>query len=192
MFKPLIRINAVELCLMSSSWCAPAFYEALAMGLRNIWGNGIDKEIGDHLETYIRQILTSSGITCAYGSYRTRSKYRDGCHQTRLPPGQCDLVLETADTIILFEIKKQPFTRLSRVGDNAQLLYDFARGFIHGHQQLAKQAIILKEEGSLVLRNDRGVYEVQLEGRAVERVLVTLDDYGAFQDRMIARILRNS
>ena len=151
MFKPLIRINSVELCLMSPSWCAPAFYEAIAMYLRNRWGKSVvNKKIGDQLELYIREILRSKGITYGHGNYSRLSEYRDGCRHIRVPPGQCDLALETADTILLFEIKKQPFTRPSRTGDKGQLLYDLARGFIHGHQQLAKQAIILKEKGSLV------------------------------------------
>ncbi|MGO9119622.1 MAG: hypothetical protein ACLQPD_18680 [Desulfomonilaceae bacterium] len=188
-FKPIIRINSGELCLMSSSCCAPAFYEAMAMRLRKMCGSTVDGEIGNRLEVYIRQILTESGITCDYGDYTGQIEYCDGYHRSRVPPGQCDLVVETADTIILFEIKKQPLTRLSRTGDKGQLLYDFARGFIHGHQQLAKQAIILQEQGSLILTNNRGVSEIRLEGKEVERVLVTLDDYGAFQDRVIAKNL---
>ncbi len=194
MFKPLVKLDAGEYCLMSSSGCAPAFYEAIAMALRPLFDEGTDKKIREYtnkkigisLEKYVRQLLTKKGITLAHGEYQVRSVADGRCAKDKQLRGDCDLAVETADTIILFEIKKQPFTRPSRAGDSGELLHDLAKGFVHGHKQLVRQAIILKEQGSLVLQSDQETYELQSNGRAVERVLLTLDDYGAFQDRVLA------
>ncbi|WP_157212260.1 hypothetical protein [Desulfomonile tiedjei] len=186
MFKPLVKLNAGEYCLMSSSGCAPAFYEAIAMALRDICGQSTDKKIGDSLEQYVRQVLVKKGITLVHGEYQFRSIPDGRCAKDKHLRGDCDLAVETADTIILFEVKKQPFTRPSRAGKSGELLHDLAKGFVRGHKQLVRQAIILKESGSLVLQSDQGEYELQSNGRAVERVFVTLDDYGAFQDQVLA------
>ncbi len=178
MFKPLIKIGKQDYCLMHSSWCAPAFYEALAMDLRNAPVADTDKRIGIALEEFVRSVMESKGIACIHGNYHV------GDIQ-----GDCDAVVETTDTILLFEVKKKPLRRSSRAGDELTIMVDFAKGLIYGMYELTKQALVLQESGELLLTTDGTTFRLESKGRAVERVYVSLDGYGGLQDRVLTEKL---
>lgn len=111
-FKPLIRSNPNEYILMNPSWCSPSFYEAVVSELRQKYNKNLDNQIGFHgIEEFVKGELASRGLTYSYGEYKI-DKNRFNTHREK---GECDVVIETNDTIIFIEIKKKPLIRKSGV-----------------------------------------------------------------------------
>lgn len=174
-FRPLIKIGKQDYCLIHGPWCAQSFYEALAQDLRNKISMA-DERIGAALEIFVRHVMEMKGIACIHGKYCAGDLR-----------GDCDAVVETPDTILLFEVKKKALRRSSRSGDQLKIMVDMAKGLIYGVFELSKQAAVLKERGELILKKDGKTFRIESRGRSVERIYVSLDNYGGLQDRVFTR-----
>lgn len=191
-FKPLIRSNPNEYILMNPSWCSPSFYEAVTSELRQKYeavvselrqkyDKKIDDEIGYDIEEFVKSELTSRGLTYGYGKYKIDKK-RFNINRDK---GQCDVVIETKDTIIFIEIKKKSLIRKSQVGSDIDIFVDLSDSLIAAQLQLGWHETIIRDKGYLELETDLGKKEVRLKGRAIERIALTLLDFGGLQDRTI-------
>lgn len=180
-FKPLIRSKPDEYILMNPSWCSPSFYEAVVSELRQEYKN-IDNQIGCHgIEKFVKNELASRGLTYSYGEYKI-DKNLSNTHREK---GECDVVIETNDTIIFIEIKKKPLIRKSQAGSAIDVFLDLSKSLIEAQLQLGWHEIIIRDKGYLELETDLGKKKVQLNGRAIERIALTLSDFGGLQDRTI-------
>lgn len=181
-FKPLIMSNPNEYILMNHSWCSPSFYEAVVFELRQEYDKNIDNKIGFHgIEKIVKNELVSRGLTYGYGEYKV-DKNRFNTHREK---GKCDVVIETNDTIIFIEIKKKPLIRKSQAGSAIDVFVDLSKSLIEAQLQLGWHEIIIRDKGYLELETDLGKKQVQLNGRAIERIALTLSDFGGLQDRTI-------
>lgn len=179
MFKPLIKIENGDYCLMHWSSSAPAFYEALATDLRNARkGKTVDKSIGDNLEEFVRRLLSSDGRKCYDGNYYS------GLGRN----GQVDAIVETSDSILLFEVKKKALTRGARAGHPVKVVLDLVKTQLRSMEQLTRAAASLEETGQLTLMDLAGKSEsviIESRGRIIKRICVSLDSFGAFHTRAI-------
>ncbi|HUN56986.1 MAG TPA: hypothetical protein VMU41_02640 [Candidatus Binataceae bacterium] len=176
-FKPLLNMGDGKYCLLNPSACTPGVIEALFTSLRKIHA-GFDDRIGLAIERLLRQELTSRGVAVSSG------KYGDGGQE-----GECDLVIETTQTIFFLEIKKKPLTRLARAGTDVDVLFDLAGSLLDAQLQAGGHEVGIKTNGHLDLIDEHGQStRVPLNGREVERIAVSLFDFGGFQDRILLKL----
>lgn len=166
LFKPLIKLKE-KYIFLNKSWRSPAFYEALAMEVR---GN-YDLDLGTELENLIKVEMNKNNINYQSGHYKF-----DG------EEGDCDIIIESNDTIVLIEVKKKALTRASQSGDDIKLILDLSKSLLDAQLQVGKHEILLRKNG--YIRFDDGT-KLEFNDRTIERIALTLLDYGGFQDRYV-------
>ncbi|MEG5140102.1 MULTISPECIES: hypothetical protein [unclassified Microcoleus] len=181
--KPLLKLDRSEYVLMGRSWCSPAFYEALVDTLNKInIPHNIHNNMGDYLERFVKEQLQTLKIKYSYGDYSVDSRK----YKTSRQQGECDIIIESDDTIIFIEIKKKSLTNNAKGGCDAAIFADLAGSLLDSQIQLGWHEIIIRSEGYLELtpKNEpNNTYRLELNGRSIERVTLTLLDFGGFQDR---------
>ena len=178
--RPLIRHRDGAFVLLDGSWCAPAFYEALASVVRDEFGPGIDKEIGLAIERFLKREFEGRHIDVTRGTYVSKGE-----------AGECDGVFETESHVIFYEAKKKALRRASRAGSQMDLIIDLSKSLVAAQVQLGNHEIRLMEQSQLEIDDEGVTKAISLSDREVERIALTLQDYGLFQDRLVIdRILR--
>jgi hypothetical protein len=176
LFTPLIAHSSTKYSMPDLSWSAPAFYEAMASIARVVEkrNNIADKSIGDELENFIKLKLKEKGVSFSSGKYLTGTAEE----------GQCDVLIETAETILIIEIKKKALTRISRSGRDAEILADLSDSLLDAQIQTGKVELLLLKEGYVELEDEHGVkIRIDRHDKRIERIAVSLHEFGAFQDR---------
>lgn len=175
--KPLLR-NANGYWLADRSVCSLGFIEVLFTLLRNE-DPTFDGVLGTIIENYLIREFFQCGIQCSSGKYRVDGK-----------DGECDIVIETEKVVFFLELKKKPLTRNARSGSDIHLLIDLAGSLLDSQVQAGWHEVHIRKAGYLDLKRDGKTVRIELNGRSVERLSITLLDFGVFQDRiMIARFL---
>lgn len=173
---PLLKIANRKFVLLDCSVCAPACLEALLTSLREELGERLDERVGVAAECFIEAEFASHGMTPSKGKYIVDKK-----------DGECDLVIEEPKTIIFFEIKKKALTRPAMAGSDAHLLVDLASSLLSAQVQAGWHEVRLRHHGHLDLMHDKATTRINLNDRQVERVAVSLFDFGSFQDRILLK-----
>ncbi|MDF2387805.1 hypothetical protein JMG10_40560 [Nostoc ellipsosporum NOK] len=173
--KPLIKLseNTDEYLLINSSICSPAFYEVIASELRAVKELKFnDKLLGHKIEDFIKSEFYKRGIRFKFGAYGEPNK----------DEGEIDILIETSDTLIFFEVKAKALTRNSRCGIDLDLLLDLSNSLVKSQIQIIKHEIYIRKNGYIHLKNGS---VCQLNYRDIARVSITLLDFGSFQDRTV-------
>jgi hypothetical protein len=173
--RPLIRMSDRQFFLLDRSVCAPACLEALMTALREEI-KGLDDRVGMAVERFIKGELTSHGVHTCGGDYEAGGKH-----------GECDLVIETLETVILMELKKKTLTRRAKAGSDAHLLLDLANSLLDAQAQAGWHEVRLRHHGYLDLEHGGTVTRLELKDREVERIAASLFDFGSFQDRILLK-----
>lgn len=170
--RPLIPLASAAYLLLDAAFCAPAFVEALLQQLREI---GVtESQIGYAFEDMVGVLLQQHGVQTFSGTYEHEGKRME-----------CDLVFETSDHVFFLETKKKPLTRKSRAGMTLGLLLDIGQSLVHAVLQGVRHEHKLRTDGHLSLRARDGSFRtVELRGRSVEVVALTLQEFGGFHDRI--------
>ena len=101
--------------------------------------------------------------------------------------GECDVVVETDDTILFFELKKKPLTRLASTGDELAGLVDLAASLMAAQSQLVRHERILRHNKCITFEDG---FRLDHNGRDVVRVAVPLLDFGGVHDKyMLGQLL---
>lgn len=172
--RPLIALDGGTYVLLNRSWCAPAFYEALAIHARATLGEGVETQIGLAFERLVRTLLGELNVPVVSGKYKVDKQ-----------DGECDAVVDTPDTWIFIETKKKALTRPSRGAKTVNIVTDLAKSMIDMQAQLGQHEVLLRQQGNLLLDDSGQTHEVVLGDKGVERVAIALLDYGSFQDRVV-------
>ncbi len=167
--KPLIQLSKDRYLLTNSSFCSPAFYEAIVSELREKVDPKINDKLGEKIEDFIKNEFSIREIEFKSGRYDKS-------------PDEIDILVEASDTLIFFEVKTKPLTRKAKCGDDLALLVDLSNSLIASQIQINKHEIFIRKNGYISLK-DGSICE--LKGKNIERVSMTLLDYGSFQDRTI-------
>lgn len=170
--KPLVWQPGQKVLLISPPLCAIGFFEALAATTRGLDPDA-DKKIGLAAETMLANAFRQHGIAPAVVS---------GAFKVGKTDYNCDLAVETTDAVILFEVKKKSLTRAAMGGDIHGGLVDLCLAMIKAQSQLGIQEIELLKHGELRLANGD---KLELRKRRIERVAVTLLDWGSIQYRSV-------
>jgi hypothetical protein len=171
--KPFIWQPGDKTLLLSPPLCSIGFIEALISASRVLDKNA-DSKIGTAIEPMLAEAFRSRGIepVAVSEKYVSGKKIYD-----------CDLAVVSTDAVILFEIKKKALTKASMAGGILEGLSDLCRSMIKAQTQLGKQEIELRKSGEILFQS--GV-RLELGNRRVERIAVTLLDWGSMQDRLIS------
>jgi len=170
---PLIKITATKYLLCDKSWCAPAYYESIAALTRQLY-TGADRKIGLALEQFIYSIFNSKKIHFSYGNY------------VKPLAGQCDMLIEGENAIVLIEIKKKALTRKSKSGIDTSIFIDLTSSLLEAQVQNGRTEILLRKNGFIELEDPSGnIHRIDLKGRAIERIALSHLDFGSFQDRSV-------
>ena len=178
-FKPLLKTSNDEYVMLNPSWCSPAFYEAIVSHLKEYYDKNIHSTLGKKLEKFIRQEFSKKDISYSHGYY-------DNGKNTG---GDCDIVVETSDTIILIEVKKKSLTREARSGNEFDIFVDMADSLIKAQSQLLNAELLIRTrpEG---LELDTGS-TIHLNDRNIAKVVITLLDFGGLNDRNVVFLLES-
>jgi hypothetical protein len=183
--RPLIRGPGTQISLVDRSLAGIGCIEALCWQLRRTHKNLDDRQLGPAIERFLRAELFAHNIPAISGYYRVGDI-----------AGECDLVVETPQTIIFFEIKKKALTRQASSGSEAHVLVDLARSLVVAQTQAGQHELLLRKQGYLELFPEQPALgrvrarsltkscRLDRRGREIERIAVSLHDYGGFQDRM--------
>jgi hypothetical protein len=173
--RPLLHGSGRKFILLDRSVCAPAFLEALLMPLRRET-KGFDDKVGLAVESFLKAEFALHGVPAVSGNYDT-----DGEH------GECDLVIETPETVFFSELKKKTLTRRARAGSDAHLMLDLAGSLLAAQAQAGWHEVRIRRSGHLDLKSDGITTHLALNGRGVERLAISLFDFGSFQDRILLK-----
>lgn len=176
--KPLMKRANNQYLLLDVSWCSPAFYEALATAVRELDGKADDK-IGTAAERFLSEQFKRHGISTSNGKYEVNGK-----------DGECDVVVETPGHVVFIEMKKKVLTRSAQGGNDLDILADLSHSLVAAQKQAGWHEIHLRQQKVLHLDDKGLVFDIHLNEREVERVAVSLLDYGSIQDRtMLSQFL---
>lgn len=176
MFRPLVRTSASDLALLDGTCNAPAFYEALAARLREL-GLNVEQRVGVGVEALVHQQFSQHNIPVIRGKYRAAGVN-----------GECDAVIASRETLMFLELKKKALTRASKSGDPVQVLIDLSRSLVDCQLQLGGHEILIRREGRIQFE---GGQVLELDGRGIERIALTLFDFGGLQDRLVLKHFLN-
>jgi hypothetical protein len=173
--RPLLRFGTRRFVLVDRAVAGPACLEALLTPLR-LEQKGLDGGVGGSLERFLEAQLLAHGVPIRSGDYNRNKEH-----------SECDLVVETASTLIFFELKKKALTRRARAGSDVELLLDLGASLLAAHAQAGWHEIRIQADGHLDLTRAKQTKRLELKDREVEKVAVAMLDYGSFQDRIVLK-----
>jgi len=167
----LVRASKGRYWIPGQLFLGPAFYNRM-VAIYSGAIEGVGGVIGKAFERHFEKRVKDKGITYLKGDYGTRKK-RDG---------DVDLVIQTDDTILLFELKKKNLRRATFGGSDLQLAIDLSQGLVHGVNQLARQELCLMKNGRITFQ-DGAVLE--WSGRKILKVVLSVFDYGGLHETVV-------
>ena len=181
-FKPLILLKGDRVVLPAASVLGPALFEATFAAWRTI---KTDQEIaslrGDAAERLTNYLFAKHGF---HPSFKNAIYDLGG-----QGAGECDLVFEDDENIILVECKAKALTRGAMTGMQGDALLDFAGSLFASQAQALRHERILRSAGSIHFRDGT---RLELRNRHITRLTATLLDHGALQDRWMLRNVYNA
>jgi hypothetical protein len=183
-YFPIYRISEGLYVLPPRAIVGRALFERVFTLLREARVKDVENMMGKALELLTAEAvaLTSGRIIAEGEKYK-----RDGQKKGESPP-EIDVANETDARLFLFECKSKALTNASRGGNSLNALFDFAKAFLHPLIQANGHEIQLRSGGIEFL--DGG--GIDLAGRAVERIAVSMTDHGSMQDRTFLRAILTS
>lgn len=124
-------------------------------------------------ETYVRNLLGVGGHRVISGAYEE---------------GEIDALVETDDAIIVIECKKRMLGVDALAGDRGEVVRELVGTVAKAHEQMLRVERRLLETGTI----DVGASTVQLKGRDIFRVAVSLHDWGIFHDQSVLSYMLTS
>lgn len=176
MFRPLIAGVGDTFIAPAASTVGPAFYEVIAAAARaTLTPAEVAELVGAGTERAISALLRQCGLKPTFEG----AKYNEG---KAADAGECDLVLEDENNILLIECKGKPLTRATMAGEQMAALLDYSGGIIASQYQALQHERILNDKGEILFDDGR---RLKRNGRRVTRLSVTLLDHGSLQDRFL-------
>lgn len=170
---PIVRTKEKSFFVQPSGVAARALCERLYTIMRAEGDVDIENKMGSALERLTISLLEQYGIrpTIINGRYT-------GYPKDQGP--EIDLATETDDRIFLIECTKKPLTNDARRGATLSALRDIEGSFLKLVQQLAGHEAELRTKGAIRFV---GGEVLELKGRAIEKIGVSLFDHGSLQNR---------
>ena len=180
--KPLIKIDedSNSYYMLDPRICGYGFCEVM----HNIINSRvIESYQGHNIEKMVYHSLCHKGIKFKYGKYNNGKNNED----------ECDLVLETKDTILFIELKKCPLPNDYEELNVVNLFKSLSEGLLNAQKQILKHKLFLKMNKTMELYStDHGKQEIVYNGRNIISVSICLPEYQFFTNKIICMKLLNS
>jgi hypothetical protein len=172
-FKPTIQFSGQILILPPASVIGPALFEATFVAVKRIAPDlTITKLRGDGTERLARHVFAKRGFRPSFEN----AIYDLGPAKS----GECDLVFEDEENILLVECKAKALTRGAMTGGQGDALLDFAGGLFESQSQALRHERMLRSFGAIPFLDGR---RLEFCNRHITRLTVTLADHGTLQNR---------
>lgn len=157
--------------IMSRSFC-----ERIGTLMREAKDSKLNNRMGNALEKLTKEVLEEFGSNVTFFN----AKYRPSKGKQQ----ECDLIVETEERIYFIECKIKVLKGLSRSGSQSSILEDFNESFLKMMEQLTKHEAEILQNGVIEFVDEahKG-QKLELKGREVERIAISLYDHGSSQDR---------
>jgi len=176
--RPLLTLSKGRFIVLDHSICAPAMVEATLAFMREL--GLVTSELGFAVEDLLSTELRNIGIDVKNGKYQNYEQTLE-----------CDLVIENDTNILFIETKAKALTRAGRAAFDISLLKDITDSLIHAIIQSGRHNLLKDKKISLVAGAEEPI-TIELRDRRIERIAITLHDFGGFQDRIVIdQILQN-
>ena len=176
LFRPLIEGGDGTYIAPTASTLGPACYEAVARAMREaLPPDAVADLVGTGTERSVASLFRFFGMRPSVEGL----KYNEGA---ATDAGECDLVLEDDDNILLVECKAKPLTRATMGGTSFAAVLDYAGSVLASQVQALQHERLLRDDGKI--RFDNGQC-LRRKGREITRLSVTLLDHGSLQDRFL-------
>lgn len=169
--KPLIKLVDNSYCLLNKSICGESFITNFALNIHS----KVDSfwfKLGEYTETFIKKELNKKYISYLSGKYNNFNKTN----------GDCDVILQNADTIIFIEFKIKALTKEAKSIDEHKLTLDVINSLLYEHWQTGKHTLLLNKYGHILFTENN---KLEKNNRKIERISITFSDYGSFQHKEI-------
>jgi hypothetical protein len=176
MFRPLLEGADDSFIVPTASTVGPACYEVVAAAVRaSLSAAEAADLVGKGTERAVAAVLRFRGLTPTFEG----GKYNDG---KPVDTGECDIVLEDSENILLIECKGKPLTRATMAAEPGAVLLDYAGAILASQVQALQHERLLHDNGAIEFDNGS---RLELQGRRVTRLSMTLLDHGSLQDRFL-------
>ena len=181
-FKPLILLKGDRVVLPTASVLGPALFEATFAAWKT---TKTDLEVaslrGNAVERLAKYLFDKHGFQPSFEN----AIYDMGEQGV----GECDLVFEDEENIILVECKAKALTRGAMTGMQGDALLDFAGGLFASQAQALRHERVLRSVGAIYFNDGK---RLELRDRHITRLTATLLDHGALQDRWMLSNVYNA
>lgn len=142
--------------------------------------NGADGNlIGKISEELVEKLFARSGVKFHSNKEYKIPKFVSKELGIQSQKRECDFIIETDDTIIIIELKRKTLTSDARSGDTLKSIIDLSQSFLHALAQTGCHEYMLRRNGKIEF-DDGSI--IELSGRAVERVALSLFGFFGIQD----------
>ncbi|OQV42617.1 hypothetical protein BZ160_00380 [Pantoea vagans] len=176
--KPVVELNGREI-ILPSCITSLAILNATIKQIsfpNNKFNNAVDSKIGKYLERFLIERFEKSGIKVYSGDFISLN---------RKISGDCDLFIVSPKANYIFELKKKSLTRKAMSGEDFSLIRDLGDSVMRSQSQCAKIEYVLLTDNQLTLKNDRDEYLIKYNGMPVQKISLSLNDFGALQDKTV-------
>ena len=178
---PLYKI-VDELCaLPPRGMAARAIFERIYTLLRDAGDPQLENQMADALERMTVEAVSSTGNAPSYAGL----KYRTPNQRKREASFELDVADVTPKHLSLLECKKKALTNNARAGNVISAAVDLAHAFLKPLAQMIHHEAELRVNGIKFLNGQ----VLELDGRDIQRIAITMTDHGSMQDRMFLRAI---
>lgn len=172
--KPLIKLTNSKYLMYDQHWCSRGFFESLVQLTGPVFPETTDKELGIAFEKLVIDLFEAAGIETCSGFYDYFGN-----------EGECDLIIETDDSIVIIELKKTQLSRKAQSGIDIDIFFNLSETLLKTQQQAGKLEHLLRNNGSIeIKRNDGSIKRIEWKNRVIERIAATHYDFYSFHDRV--------
>ena len=176
MFRPLIEGGNRTYVSPTASTVGPACYEAVASAVREaLPPDTVLDLVGTGTERSVATLFRFFGMEPSVEGL----KYNEGAETDA---GECDLVVEDNDNILLIECKAKPLTRATMAGESFAAVLDYAASVVASQVQALQHERLLRDRDELLFDNGQ---RLEHKEREITRLSITLLDHGSLQDRFL-------
>lgn len=175
-YFPILGGKGEPYRLQPRSIISRSFCERIGAFMREQKIRKLDEKLGNAHEKLTKEVLEKFGSNVTFFNAEYRPK--KGKQQ------ECDVIVETSDRIYFIECKMKVLKGLSRSGSQLSILQDFNESFLKMMEQLTKHEAEILQNGEIEFVDEAHKGQrLELKGREVERVAISLYDHGSSQDR---------
>ena len=184
--KPFVNVDD-KYIYINHTFNNYGFYTSLLNLFRN---EGVDGNVmGKAIEDFVENLFVKSGIEIHSNKEYKISKQVAKELSIKSQKRECDFIIETSDTIILIELKRKTLTTEARAGNSLKSVVDLSQSCFHALAQTGCHEYLLRRDG--IINFEDGT-KIELLGRDVERVALSLFGFFGVQDGVFIQQILNS